>query len=1803
MKTNMIDTNSVMKNAVKYICLFLMLFGMSFSQKAWAGMYLEYGGKTYNPGDELIFYVDLAGEDIVEGYLDNIELKNSSGWTYSSGTCASGKNYGYMEATCSANDNIYVSSFSAGCYNSQYGTQSLQLGYMSNAEGNYDCTITINQRQYFGGSVLQTGSFYIRVICYDSSAPAKTVSFSVGYGNAPSNESGTSITLPAIPSVCDAAAAAGWAPYGWATAAVAANSTSVSGFVGRPGDTYYPDANRTLYAVYKKGSTLSSANYNLVTASNSTSNMPSDGYVTLTNNTSSSNHISNTLTTSGSTNYWISQIGSSNGASWNASPKNYMTVTNAACVWEIISFYDETDSKTYYKFRNLDNNTYVALGSTLSSGGDNYAHGALLTDGSNTKAHWEIDKAYATGFRFKNRGTGYYLYLGTNGYRGKEVVPNNESAYAIVICRKADEPASSGAKYQSALSDCGYQVTYNGNGKNGGGNPPTDNTVYTSGATVTVLGNSNSMTKTGYTFSGWNTSPDGNGTDRAASSTFSITSDVTLYAKWVAKEYTVNLNKDGGSGGSTSVTATYDAAMPSAGSAPTFSGYDFGGYYAEVGGGGTQYYTNAPASAHVWDVDVNPSTIYAKWTQVVKLDKNEGSADGSVTVTYHGNGTSSFTGVTRTGYTCKGYFDATSGGHKVLNADGTLVSYSTDVSGYINSSGQWIHAGATTLYAQWEAKEYTITLNQNGGSDGAGSVTVTFGEGMPSATMPTAPTGYTFVGYFYEETKYYNADGSSAHEWNIDDNVTLVASYTTNTPDLTVSSTDHVTITATPSGGSTIAEGLHNTVAYNTTITIANSDLESGYYWAGWDVYETGNSSNKVAVSSNSFAMPNHNVTVSAIVYPEGNIKAWCPVITLTKTDGAVSPILITSVSGQAIKAVRTLHLTVTGAPTIASVVTLSGNDLKFYADFSGTVKEITSENKLTCSSYALDKTIYVAYSPTGTYANDSWNSVSISAACLNSNGSEASSIEVEDLVNVRRLPDNGTGSGQGFVIAAKVGGQWVAMPSSIIAGAQDGLPITVNENEDPSSATLAPSSARYNLYNVYTSTRTNDRHKQYGDYAYLAGKGTKALKAAPSGVNISLGVNISTYTGGSEDAAYFEWLLSTTDKKNYTITNNARTPDKLKYYTTHDKFGMYSYNSQVITEFRLLPATFYEEAPMQVVEWKTNSIVVMYTGSETTATTKVGNNDPSSSQTLANNKLTHGIYELTTDQTLTSNDGAALEISFGDGSTRKIVEVPIIITGNSTATDGHAAQDVVICNGGKLTAVTTSYDYYNIYVYGGGKLDIPIGTSLSVNNIILRAGGLSTSGIGSSPSVTYQYVYPQVGLIGTLTSAEANIQYEYITDYNHWYHFCLPFDGTLSTIHYPMEYYGDNVTENNTGSWIVKRYAGEVRATGRYDAWKDIETEGATAVTAGHGYIYWGAPKKVGIGGATKIRQQWGIQRITMTKAAETAKGEENANKTISGLGSYSGVSDNSGKVNDQGWNLIGNPYMVNLSGLSSTSLKTGKLIEELDPVTKKWTGRWISNNDGLRYITVPSDHFDTYDPVKVTDATVTLVAGRAFFVQLEGDATAVQFETAKRTALMPAWERRAEEHTADVETGIVLSDESKHDEVNFWIKDGKTEAYEYNADYPKMMNTTNFNIYGVHSNGELSWVAISPEIAEGSMAIGYQVPAAGDYMLSLSETYVSDEIEHVFVTDHGVSPEVTTDLMEEDYNFYVNQAETNDVRFTVAFKLKEEDPGTVTSVENATSVDSDKPLKFIYNDKMYILRNGIIYDAVGKRVSIIKR
>jgi uncharacterized repeat protein (TIGR02543 family) len=75
-------------------------------------------------------------------------------------------------------------------------------------------------------------------------------------------------------------------------------------------------------------------------------------------------------------------------------------------------------------------------------------------------------------------------------------------------------------------------VTYNGNTNTSGTVPTDGSSPYNSGTSVTILGNSGSLAKTGFTFAGWNTAANGSGTSYSQGNTLTINANIILYARW-----------------------------------------------------------------------------------------------------------------------------------------------------------------------------------------------------------------------------------------------------------------------------------------------------------------------------------------------------------------------------------------------------------------------------------------------------------------------------------------------------------------------------------------------------------------------------------------------------------------------------------------------------------------------------------------------------------------------------------------------------------------------------------------------------------------------------------------------------------------------------------------------------------------------------------------------------------------------------------------------------------------------------------------------------------------------------------------------------------------------------------------------------------------------------------------------------------------------------------------------------------------------------------------------------------------------
>ena len=100
--------------------------------------------------------------------------------------------------------------------------------------------------------------------------------------------------------------------------------------------------------------------------------------------------------------------------------------------------------------------------------------------------------------------------------------------------------------YNCSITPSTYTITYNGNSNTSGTAPIDISSPYTADSIVTILGNTGSLAKTGFTFAGWNIAADGSGTSYSQGNTFTINANTTLYARWTPPSPPTSLSSVGG---------------------------------------------------------------------------------------------------------------------------------------------------------------------------------------------------------------------------------------------------------------------------------------------------------------------------------------------------------------------------------------------------------------------------------------------------------------------------------------------------------------------------------------------------------------------------------------------------------------------------------------------------------------------------------------------------------------------------------------------------------------------------------------------------------------------------------------------------------------------------------------------------------------------------------------------------------------------------------------------------------------------------------------------------------------------------------------------------------------------------------------------------------------------------------------------------------------------------------------------------------------------------------------------------------
>lgn len=1119
---------------------------------------------------------------------------------------------------------------------------------------------------------------------------------------------------------------------------------------------------------------------------------------------------------------------------------------------------------------------------------------------------------------------------------------------------------------------------------------------------------------------------------------------------------------------------------------------------------------------------------------------------------------------------------------------------------YANGSSPYLFqrasaSGTYTTEPDCNATEYKVTIQQQSG-----------GTVEASASANGTWSDPVLNGMHGSETITITATPDSYHDFTswtvVSGGVTLSASSTSNPATFTMPTNDVVirpnytaksyNITYKDKGdkafSGTPAEPTPATYTYGIGATLPEV-TKDGWVFMGWYA-ETDCSGSRVNSLSTT---DNGDKTFYALWMKYSDPLAWCPEPAVHLTGDNV---YITSTNGKSIKAVNTL--------TLNAINLVPGSTVRLSTPANSGIRFSSTGVKYNATTATIDFTadaggditdvpVYVHYYPT-TAGTGTPTDITVTAT-YQTNTDYYSTRDV----HVRNMPSS-------FVIAAKAGGSWYALPANIASATN---PASVMIDVDESSWTAkGPSTLAYELWPVKSTTGTADLYATKGEKVRFSGNSNKGLWASTSTNTLNNTADISAIT--SNPATNYEWNV-TTETDGSTWKYKLKMEGQSNFLNLHsDASGLIwgSYSANVASdELYLIPLTPIEPITLKVVEWYPTKVLVKTANDISTATVSI-NGTPVEKTITKKSGASCELYEISGLSTLTSNPTKTLTVSYTSGSTYAAsVKIPVIIwesqnlvnpNGNpvggykplnepfaSLTKEVYSYADLVVRDGATLTINGTSPQntFYDVTIYPTSKISVPATNANGASNVfnihsLTFFGGIDDIYDGSTYTVN-KYGVPELSLKGRFgTKTVSTINYDMRVDDSQMYSLTVPYDVDLADITY-----WDGTSMGTLGDKLwVSAYDGQARAnkdmahTWVYEV--NFKSKfGEAKLKRGTGYTI-SADYQASMGNQTTI--------IRLPMKSNVAADATEVAKTVP-VKAYVNTQGVTVGDNNKGWNLVGNPYMVAISGAEADS----KLVVGYLQETGSGPWEWVS--DTYRYVTIPADNGQDYWQEKFSSAT--LKPFKNFFLQIATSGN-LSFALASRQN-SPA--RYLEAQKREVEFEINLANGSHEDHTGLLIAEEYSPAYEINADLEKMIGS--MSVYTIFGGYNLAYNALSPDDAKQFIPIGYVASSAGEYTFSLDDNSDVNEIDHIYLTDYQES--VTVDLMEQDYIFMTTSGK-NESRFAINATLKEETdtPTDIDIINGGGDLDGEKPIKFIYHDKMYIYHRGVIYDATGKKVREIK-
>ena len=1271
-------------------------------------------------------------------------------------------------------------------------------------------------------------------------------------------------------------------------------------------------------------------------------------------------------------------------------------------------------------------------------------------------------------------------------------------------------------------------------------------------ATETTL---KSATKDSYDFRGWFDNKECEGDAITSLGATAYTANITLYAKWrPAGTYRATITAPSNG----TITVSWND-----GSAQSFtSGYE------DIAEDTELTITGTPSTGYdLSSITVNSSSFTSGNTHTLTGDITVAASFSAHTysITYKDKGGSDFTGTqagaptthtyntattlkmpTRDGYTFGGWFTAS-------NCESGAVGNTTSA-----SLGATDYTENITLYAKWNTITYDITYEGLSGASNSNPTSYNIETSTITLVNPGTRTGYTFAGWTLGGSPITQiAVGSTGDK-------TITATWTINQYNVAVAEVGGVTITATPAGGSTLAEGDNANVDYNKTVTLAKDGLGTGIYWVGWKVTNAGGDDVTASVvSENTLTVPAYAVTVTAVL---GKMKAWCmPEFEIT------GDVHLTSVKGVYVNTTSTTGdlLTLSGTNT-ENVTRITIDYLDNNGDVVGT--KLSSPLRLRTgdnSTYA-ESDITSGFS-TGTYEG------SFSVRFIPTDYDEIDNYTLRfsikkgsRVLKTIEHPMNGRALPEEFVIAVKRNDQWYALPNSILDNnrAITPLKISVDNATTPTAATYASTASVYKGYET-----SNSR--------YAAGTNVYGVRLTDPDdhwlqVSSSSGTNY-VWVSESGSSTCQDWWLKSSDFSSYTLkVPNSGAGDKSFGINNLGNIGFFASDAtNLCKEVYLLPITNkYTQVDATATDWTGDAIGV----TASTSATKMGiaQDGIETSPVALNSVETSHVADFNGSIDFSGLNGKTILLTWYDGSDNLIggsqVTVPsIVLAGDNDEWSDFASaptlSDIVVLSQPMTIDEVAKAKQIVIDQSGSntGKLVINADQSLIVDGKISKFadgafGGTSAGDLailsdedGTGALITGEASTTTQATVGFYTKAIKHATRGYVNQY-----IGVPFSGSTAYDRFYDTYVYEYVASSN--AWSPLANNGEMSPFAAYNLMRDESTtttlySGGTLVLPGTSDEYKDKELTLTLRNASATTTNMFANSYTapIDITAMTADDFTGVDATIYlfNSGSKDDVDNRAAQAGSGAGQWLVLP-------VASVAASPGSYAVTTIPSQQAFMVKGNSDSETHKVTIDYKKHI--YDPAKTSGATI--------------DPTR-------------APKRNMEETMLETMNLTVQGVGGASDRVLIFMREDFSTDFDNGWDGRKMKGKTYAPyLYAATDEGKMAVNSIPT--AEGTV-LGFKAGTEDNYY-TFSFEYNGDEMWYL----NDLKTETSTLINAANTYSFVSEIGDTEARFVISATPIHK---IATGNENA-GAEAAKVRKLIIDDKVYIIRGGRMYSVDGQMI-----